>query len=253
METKKLIIIGVLAVIICILVGAIIGTLNLSNNSVDYERIEIVPNGTSIEIPTSQAKYLGDTEGVKFWNWTDGALVTYNSQEGSNAVELSGALGFYAVKELVRAGASENIDGFTVYTLDANQLTDSIKTNGNGEFYCVHLFNDTTHDNIVICCKDKDVLLHIAKSIQYKKSNNDTVEENNVNSVNLNSSGLSQEDIDKARQEGYDSGYVDGYDDSYDDYYYDDEYEDFDSSSSSSSSDSSSSSSSDAETTTSDT
>lgn len=252
MENKKLIIIGVLAVILCIFAGAIIGTLNTMNSSIDYERIEIVPNATSIEIPTSQANYLGDTEGVKFWNWSNGALVTYNSQEGSNAVELSGALGFYAVKELVRTGNSENIDGFTVYTLDANQLAESIKTNGDGEFYCVHLVNDTTHDNIVICCKDKEILLHMAKSIQYKNSDNATIEENNVNSVNLNSSGLSQSDIDKARQEGYDSGYIDGYDDSYDDYYYDDEYvDDLESSSDSSSSDSSSSSSSEGESTTS--
>lgn len=57
-------------------------------NSVKYERIEIVPNGTSIEMPTNQAQYIGDTEGVKFWNWSNGALITYNSQEGSNANEL---------------------------------------------------------------------------------------------------------------------------------------------------------------------
>lgn len=53
-------------------------------------------------MPTNQAQYIGDTEGVKFWNWSNGALITYNSQEGSNANELSGALGFYAIKNLLK-------------------------------------------------------------------------------------------------------------------------------------------------------
>lgn len=168
METKNLIIIGILLVIICLLAGAIFGTLT---NSVNYERIEIVPNGTSIEIPTNDVKYLGDKEGVKFWNWSNGVLITYNSQEGSNAVELSGALGFYAIKELVRSGNSENIEGFTVYQLNGQQLSNSnVSVNGD-VFYCIHLVNETTHDNIIICCKDKDVALHMAKSIKYRISN----------------------------------------------------------------------------------
>lgn len=189
METKNIIIIGILLVIICILVGAIFGTLT---NTVNYERIEIVPNGTSIEIPTNDAQYLGDTEGVKFWNWTNGALITYNSQEGNNAVELSGALGFYAIKELVRSGNSENIDGFTVYQLNSQQLSNVNVTVNGDVLYCIHLVNETTHDNIVICCKDKDVALHMAKSIEYKISNSNNDSDNSAASTTSsgNSSGL---------------------------------------------------------------
>ena len=187
METKNIIIIGVLLVIICIFVGAIFGTLT---NSVNYERIEIVPNGTSIEIPTNDAKYLGDQNGVRFWNWNNGALVTYNSQEGSNANELSGALGFYAIKELVRNGNSENIDGIDVYQLNGDQLSNLNVTVNGDVFYCIHLVNDTTHDNIVICCKDKDVALHMAKSIEYKISNSTNGSSNNSN-ANATSSGSS--------------------------------------------------------------
>ena len=84
-------------------------------------------------MPTNQAQYIGDTEGVKFWNWSNGALITYNSQEGSNANELSGALGFYAIKELIKTGNSEKIDGYTVYKLDGSELSDSVKTNENGD------------------------------------------------------------------------------------------------------------------------
>ncbi len=198
METKNIIIIGILLVIICLLAGAIFGTLT---NSVNYERIEIVPNGTSIEIPTNDAKYLGDKEGVKFWNWSNGALITYNSQEGSNAVELSGALGFYAIKELVRSGNSENIDGFTVYQLNGQQLSNSnVSVNGD-VFYCIHLINETTHDNIVICCKDKDVALHMAKSIQYKISNATTNDSDN-STATATSSGNSSNLIPVTMDDG---------------------------------------------------
>ena len=133
-------------------------------------------------MPTNQAQYIGDTEGVKFQNWSNGALITYNSQEGSNANELSGALGFYAIKELIKTGNSEKIDGYTVYKLDGSELSDSVKTNENGEFYCIHLVNDTTHDNIVICCKDKNIAIHMAKSIQYKTGNSISHDNNAVNS-----------------------------------------------------------------------
>lgn len=65
-------------------------------------------------MPTNQAQYIGDAEGVKFWNWSNGALITYNSQEGSNANELSGALGFYAIKELIKTGNSISHDNNAV-------------------------------------------------------------------------------------------------------------------------------------------
>ena len=45
MDTKKLIIIGIVAIIL--IAAAVI----MLTNSVNYERIEITPNGTSIEVP----------------------------------------------------------------------------------------------------------------------------------------------------------------------------------------------------------
>ena len=47
-------------------------------------------------------------------------------------------------------------------------LFDIIKVNYNGKFYCIPLTNETTGDNILICCKDKDMAVHMAKSVQYK-------------------------------------------------------------------------------------
>ena len=47
-------------------------------------------------------------------------------------------------------------------------IFDIIKVNYNGKFYCIPLANETTHDNIIICCKDKDIAIHMAKSVQCK-------------------------------------------------------------------------------------
>ena len=47
-------------------------------------------------------------------------------------------------------------------------IFDIIKVNYNGKFYCIPLSNQTTHDNILICCNNKDVAVHMAKSVEYK-------------------------------------------------------------------------------------
>ena len=67
----------------------------------------------------------------------------------------------------------QNIDGLTCYVINADELLeihlfDIIKVNYKGKFYCIPLSNETSHDNIIICCKDKDIALHMAKSVQYK-------------------------------------------------------------------------------------
>ena len=75
MENRDKILIAILVISICALTCAIFISLS---NSISYERIELVPNGTSIEIPTSQAKYLGEEYGIKMWNWSDGVLISFN-------------------------------------------------------------------------------------------------------------------------------------------------------------------------------
>lgn len=159
MDNKKIIIIGA---IILIILGVLIVTLA----NIGYERIEITPNGTSMDIPTTH-KYQGEMQGVKLWNWNTGALVTYNNQTANNSIKLVG-LAFNSITELVKTNNSENIDGFTIYTLDGDKLLDAFKINANGKFYCIYLTNETTHDNIIICCNNKDVTLHMAKSVEYK-------------------------------------------------------------------------------------
>ena len=167
MDNKKIIIIiGIIILIIAL------GILFVVLTSVNYERIEITPNGTSLEVPENQTKYNGDIDSVKIWNWNNGILLTYNSQESNNIIKVS-ELGFNTVNDIIKNGEKQNFDGFTGYMINADDLLeihifDIIKINYNGKFYCIPLSNQTTHDNILICCNNKDMAVHIAQSVQYK-------------------------------------------------------------------------------------
>ncbi len=166
MDNKKIIIIGIILLII------VAGVIFVMLTSVNYERIDITPNGTTIEVPANQTKYDGDVEGAKIWNWNNGILVTYNNHEDPNFIKVTD-LGFTALNELIKNGEKQNIDGVTCYVINADELLeihifDIIKVNYNGKFYCIPLTNETTHDNILICCNDKDMAVHMAKSVEYK-------------------------------------------------------------------------------------
>lgn len=167
MENKKIIIIiGIILLII--LAGVILVMLT----SVHYEKIDITPNGTTIEVPANQTKYNGNVEGAKIWNWNNGILVSYNSYEDQSIIKVS-ELGFNTLNNLIKNGERQDIDGFTCYVINADQLLeihifDIIKVNYNGKFYCIPLSNETTHDNIIICCNDKNMAVHMVKSVQYK-------------------------------------------------------------------------------------
>lgn len=177
MDNKKIIIIGIIVLII--LAGVIIIMLT----SVNYEKIEITPNGTTIDVPANQTRFRGEFEGIKLWNWDHGALVTCNSHEGSGIIRLTG-ISFDSLNDLIKNnGRMENIDGLKCYEINADDLLevhifDFIKLNYKGKLYCIPLNNETTYDNIIIFCKEKDVAVHMAQSVEYKKvySNNTTLD-----------------------------------------------------------------------------
>lgn len=165
-DNKKIIIIGIILVIIAASVIFVMLT------SVNYEKIDITPNGTTIEVPANQTEYDGNFEGAKIWHWNNGILVTYNSHEDPNFIKVS-ELGFNTLNDVIKNGEKQNIDGFTCYVINADELVeihifDIIKVNYNGKFYCIPLTNETTHDNIIICCNNKDMAVHMAKSVEYK-------------------------------------------------------------------------------------
>ena len=166
MDNKKIIIIGIILVIIAAVVIFVMLT------SVNYERIDITPNGTTIEVPANQTDYDGNFEGAKIWNWDNGILVTYNNHEDPTFIQLT-ELGFNALNEIIKNGEKQTIDGVTCYVINADELLeihifDVIKVNYNGKFYCIPLANETTQDNILICCNDQNIAVHMAKSVEYK-------------------------------------------------------------------------------------
>ena len=166
MDNKKLSIIAIIILIIIAIVILVMITW------VNYERIDITPNGTTIEVPANQTKYDGSIQQAKIWNWNNGILVTYNNHEDKNLIKVS-ELGFNTLNDVVKNGEKQDIDGFTCYVINADQLLeihifDIIKVNYNGKFYCIPLSNETTHDNIIICCNDKNMAVHMAKSVEYK-------------------------------------------------------------------------------------
>ena len=166
MDNKKIIIIGIILLII------VAGVIFVILTSVNYERIDITPNGTSIEVPANQTKYAGDYESAKIWNWNNGILVTYNSYADNSLIKVT-ELGFNTLNDVIQKGEKQEIDGFTCYVINADELFeihifDIIKVNYKGKFFCIPLSNETTHDNILICCNNRDIALHMAKSVVYK-------------------------------------------------------------------------------------
>lgn len=164
MDNKNAIIIGII-----LLIAASVIIVMLMN-SVQYERIEITPNGTSIDVPANQTEYKGNIDGVKIWNWEDGALLSYNSHAGN--IPLTD-VGFNGLEEIVKKGKMETVNNITCYVLDADELMqirlfDIIQINYNGKFYFIPLSNETTHDEIIICSKDRNIALHMAESVKYK-------------------------------------------------------------------------------------
>ena len=187
MDNKKIIIIGIIVFII------VAGVIFVMLTSVNYERIDITPNGTTIEVPANQTEYDGNVEGAKIWNWNKGILVTYNNHEDPNFLQVT-ELGFNTLTELIKNGEKQDIDGVTCYVINADELLeihvfDVIKVNYNGKFYCIPLSNETTHDNIIICCNDRDMAVHMAKSVEYKNVYQDNTDLENTLSTLENMTG----------------------------------------------------------------
>lgn len=167
MENKKFYIIGIILLII------LSGVIFIILTSVNYETIEITPHGTSIEVPANQTKYDGKFESLRLWNWNNGILLTYNNLEDKNLIKMT-EVGYNSIIKVVQNGQKQDLDGYEAYVINADELLaihifDIIKVHYNGKLFCIPLSNNTTHDNILIICKDKDMAVHMAQSVKYKK------------------------------------------------------------------------------------
>ena len=169
MEKKNLIIIIALAIIILILCGALFGVLSQT----EYEKIEVVANGTTMEVPTNNLTDLGDAlgDGCKIWTFEQGGIVSFNTIEAENTKDASSYQdGIDEFKEVVdpiinNYEEKENIDGYTVYTMKGETLGHP----DEGTLYVIMCENQGTGDNVVIMTDNKDITLHIAKSVEFKK------------------------------------------------------------------------------------
>ena len=168
MEKKHLIIIIALSIIILVLCGALFSVLTQT----EYERIEVVPNGTSMELPTNNLTNYSDVpeNGFKIWSFEQGGITSFNTKEvkaryhGTNFYTEKGLDEFNAVTDTILNyyEEQENIDGYIVYIIDGETI------GTDGKIYAIIDSNEQTGDNIVITTNNKDITLHIAKSIDYK-------------------------------------------------------------------------------------
>lgn len=220
MDNKKLIIIIALVAVIAILCFSIYMSLNSSSN-VEYQTIKI-SNASTIQVPISnEAKSNVDNLGILYYEDPkhDLQVIAFNSETGST---LSGAVQMASLRDnLFSKGTPSVEDNVTVYFIkDTNE-------------YVIFTGNDTTHDNVLIVCKDKDMALTVYKSIKFVATANATLEEepevetpqapaNNTTDSHTNQNSINnQRQLDKAYYQGYSNGYDNAVDDMnyYNDYY----------------------------------
>ena len=174
---KKLNIIIILLVIGVILLAiGILFTSGMFSQSQNMKTIALSSTCTAdvVESDTNMTLY-ADT--IKLYNDTKNGIeiVSYNSQDafGANNNALGGAVAFATIRDGLTVGENlEIINGFSLY-----------KCNG---YYSAKLVNNTTHDNIVIACKDLEMLKKIVSSVKFSNNTDDTNNVSDSKTVNTN-------------------------------------------------------------------
>ena len=198
LDRNKKIIIVILLIILVILV-LFVGYAWLNKN-VEYRTIYL-SNATTIEVPASdEANFVEDDLGIKYYQDPkyDVSIISWNSQE---ELSITGAVDVSAQFEKQKGGNTPTVeDGVPIYY------------NPDTGMFCIETGNDTTHDNILIMCKDKDIALKMYHSIKYGVSSI-----NNDDGPTLTPTPTNTSQIDDSEDLDYDD-----YD--YNDYDYDDDH-----------------------------
>ena len=231
MNTKKLIIIALIAVIVVL--GGLIAYTVFTQNQVEYQTIAI-SNATTMEVPVSEnSTFFNDSLGIKYYQDEKSGVqvISWNGQEQSST---DGAQKIGTQFENQKVNTTQTFeDGVPVYE------------NKKLGCFIIEVKNATTNDNIIIVAKDKDVALHMLKSIKFGVSNITNAAQVQPYTGSSGSGSHSGDDnntvvvfypwyIDDTDYDSYDYSYDSGYSDSgsYDDssYDYDDEsdYDDYD-------------------------
>ncbi len=178
MKKSYLIIILVIIFLVVLSIG-ILFTSGLLKNSNNMKTIAL-SNSCTLDVIESDTNISMYADTVKVYNDTKNGIcvVSYNSQEADegHGNALGGAIAFAGVRDALTIGENlEDLNGFSLYKCDG--------------YYSAKLATNVTHDNIVIVCKDLDLLKKIVSSVKFT---NNTVESNgtvdnkksNVNNVN---------------------------------------------------------------------
>lgn len=190
------------------------------DDSVHYNRVGLTST-SSIEMPvTDESTNTVVNGGIHLINDTknDLILMYFNSEEGNQvaAVELE-----YIRNEFAANSVQETLGNQTVWHNEENDT------------YMAFIGNYITHDNILIICKDPEILEHMIASARYNYYNEETnttetfnednqsavnVTNNSDSTVNQDSTGTGQSGSSANVPEGYywsgqDADYVREYDD----------------------------------------
>ena len=212
---KRYLIIGILGIIIVLLCAGIVYTLFSENT--EYVTINLVENGTTIEIPNDMT-VKSNNSGILVLENDDVIVISFNSADKG----LGEIISFADIKTPIFGNAPNGNVTINDPTVAGCSL--------DGECNAVYIDNNETHDNIIVISKNKNIVNHIINSIQWhaSQSNDDEVSSSGPAAYAYKSDGTpmySQAEVDQYMLSKYgmvdyhigDNGYIDmdevGYDD----------------------------------------
>lgn len=151
---KKHVIIVVLSIIVVVLCLGI--AYNLLDEKTEYITVNVVENGTSMEIPTDMVvKSNNSDSGIIVLESKNTIIILFNSAD-------KGIPQILAFSEIKNPIFGNEFSG-NVTLNDPTVAGCSLK----GECNAVFVGNNETHDNIIVISKNKDIVNHIINSIRW--------------------------------------------------------------------------------------
>lgn len=150
---NKHLIIAILSIIILLLCGGI--AYNLFGQQTEYVTVNIIENGTTIEIPKDMT-LKSNNSGIVVLENENTIVITFNSiNKGIPEI-----MAFADIK--IPIFGNEYSGNVTLK--DPTTAGCSLK----GECNAVYIGNNETHDNIIVISKNKNIVDHIINSIKWK-------------------------------------------------------------------------------------
>ena len=149
MNSKNLIIIGIIIIIVvCVIAAAYF----ILNPTVKYTSLK-VSGSCELQVPISNDN-VSSSDNYGIFHYQDKEhdlnITSYNSEESKS---LGGAVQMASIRDKQLLGGKTIIkDNLTVYQDEKTGV------------YSIFIGNNKTHDNILISCKDLDILIHVANS-----------------------------------------------------------------------------------------